>query len=79
MSRPRFRLRHLLEFTRCSQCHHTTHRRMVAKHSITVWVNTRTGIYHYSGQRWYGNTEYGEYMSEEKAKSMGYRATENGQ
>lgn len=47
--------------------------------SIQVWVNTRTGIYHYPGQRWYGNTAQGQYMTEEDAKAAGYRAAENGQ
>jgi hypothetical protein len=25
-----------------------------------VWVNTATGIYHYPGTRWYGNTKQGK-------------------
>ncbi len=47
--------------------------------NVQVWVNTASGVYHYPGQRWYGNTQEGEYMSEDAAKKAGYRATENGQ
>ncbi len=44
-----------------------------------VWVNTRSGVYHYPGARWYGNTKQGQYMSESAAQAAGYRATQNGQ
>lgn len=61
--------------------HRAHHVRQSAAHaaSVTVWVNTNSGVYHYPGERWYGNTEEGEYMSEDAAKKAGYRATENGQ
>ena len=32
--------------------------------NLRVWVNAATGIYHYPGTRWYGNTNQGEFMSE---------------
>src|SRR5215469_16151019 len=50
-----------------------------ASQSRGVWVNTRSGIYHYRGSRWYGNTKSGKYMSEAQAKASGYRASRNGQ
>jgi hypothetical protein len=47
--------------------------------SRLVWVNTATGIYHYSGTRWYGKTKQGEFMSEAEARAKGYRPARNGQ
>ena len=44
-----------------------------------VWVNTRSHIYHYPGQRWYGHTVERRYMSEADAIKEGDRATQNGQ
>jgi len=40
----------------------------------TVWVNLDTGIYHYSGSRYYGKTKNGKYMSEAEAMKAGYHA-----
>ena len=44
-----------------------------------VWVNTRTGIYHLEGERWYGRTRQGQFECEKAAKAEGDRETENGQ
>ena len=44
-----------------------------------VWVNTRSHVYHYPGQRWYGRTVEGKYMQEVDAIAEGDRATRNGQ
>ena len=50
-----------------------------AAKSVTVWVNTNSGVYHYPGERWYGNTKEGKYINEAAARAEGDRATENGQ
>jgi hypothetical protein len=44
-----------------------------------VWVNTATKIYHYEGDRWYGATKEGKYMTEDEAIKAGYRASKEGQ
>ena len=44
-----------------------------------VWVNTKTGVYHFKGQRWYGNTVAGAYECQTEANAEGDRATRNGQ
>jgi maltose-binding protein MalE len=46
---------------------------------IVVWVNTATGVYHYPGTRWYGNTKHGKYMNEDDAIKEGDRPALNGQ
>lgn len=43
-----------------------------------VWVNTRSGVYHYSGSRWYGKTSQGAYMTVNEAIGKGYHAAKNG-
>lgn len=38
-----------------------------------VWVNTETKVFHREGDRWYGNTKHGKYMTEADALKAGYR------
>ena len=46
---------------------------------VVVWLNTPTMIWHYKGQRWYGNTKQGSYTCKLEAAAAGARGTRNGQ
>jgi hypothetical protein len=38
-----------------------------------VWVNTESKVYHVEGDRWYGKTKHGKWMTEDDAVKAGYR------
>lgn len=44
-----------------------------------VWLNLPTMIWHYKGERWYGNTKHGAYVCEKEAAASGARGTRNGE
>jgi hypothetical protein len=39
-----------------------------------VWVNTDTKVFHREGDRYYGKTKHGKYMTEAEAIQQGFRA-----
>lgn len=41
--------------------------------STRVWVNTKSGVYHCPGTRYYGATKSGTYMTEAVARDSAYR------
>lgn len=46
---------------------------------VVVWLNTRSGIYHEKGMRWYGRTKQGAFVCRKEANAAGFRDTRNGQ
>lgn len=44
-----------------------------------VWVNIRSGIYHFQGERYFGHTKDGKFMCQRDADREGDRPTHNGQ
>lgn len=48
-------------------------RQYPGKPQVLVWVNTKTGVYHCPGTRWYKNTAGGTLMTQRQAQQQGYR------
>jgi hypothetical protein len=46
---------------------------------VLVWVNTRSGVYHFQGERYFGSTKQGKFICEKAARAEGDRPTKNGQ
>ncbi len=46
---------------------------------VVVWLDTKSGIYHEKGMRWYGNTKSGAHVCRKEADAAGDRDTRNGQ
>ena len=44
-----------------------------------VWVNTRSGVYHFQGERYFGSTKEGKFICQHDADGEGDRATRSGQ
>jgi len=47
-------------------------------HAGMVWVNLESKVYHREGDRWYGKTKRGKFMSEADAIAAGYREAKEG-
>ena len=44
-----------------------------------VWVNTQSKVFHREGDRWYGKTKEGTFMTEADALKAGYRPSKEGE
>ena len=47
-------------------------------HKGMVWVNLESKIFHLEGDRWYGKTKHGKFMTEADAIAAGYRESKEG-
>ncbi len=58
---------------------HSSPARLTCPGDALVWVNTRSGVYHYQGERYFGSTKQGKFICEKAARAEGDRPTKNGQ
>lgn len=59
--------------------HHEVPPGLKCRGDKVVWVNTRSGVYHFQGERYFGSTKNGKFMCEHAADQEGDRPTRNGQ
>ena len=45
--------------------------RQACPNDIVVWLNTKSGMYHYKGQKWYATTTVGAYVCKAEADGAG--------
>jgi hypothetical protein len=45
-----------------------------AKAKGMVWVNTHSKVYHQADSRFYGKTKHGKFITEDEAKTAGFKA-----
>jgi hypothetical protein len=58
---------------------HTAPAGMTCPGDKLVWVNTRSHVYHFQGERYFGSTKEGKFICERDADKEGDRPTRNGQ
>lgn len=58
---------------------HTPTAGMTCRGDKVVWVNTRSHIYHFKCERYFGSTKEGKFICERDADKEGDRPTHNGQ
>jgi hypothetical protein len=51
----------------------TSSNQSAGSHKGMVWVNPKTKIFHRPGDRWYGKSKGGKYMTEADAIKAGYK------
>jgi hypothetical protein len=58
---------------------HTPPSNMTCPGDKIVWLNIKSHVYHYEGERYFGCTQQGKFICEKAAVNEGDRPTRNGQ